>query len=94
MKLNIENNNQMQELFIEKDNEIKKKDVELQNVQAVCSKLENKNETQKQTIDTLKGGCVFLQKFKEDDYARLKELVKKSAAQDKLDIINTQSMFG
>lgn len=67
MKFNIEKNNKMQEYFIEKDNEIKKKDVELQNVQGICSKLEAENESQKHQIDTLKGGCVFLQKFKEDD---------------------------
>jgi len=45
MKFNIEKNNKMQEYFIEKDNEIKKKDIELQNVQAICSRLEAENES-------------------------------------------------
>jgi len=79
MKNNIEQNNKMQELFIEKDNIIKKKDSELQMVQTRVNRLENENEEQKAQIDVLKGGCVFLQKFKEDDYARLRELIKKSA---------------
>mmetsp|Transcript_2193 Transcript_2193/g.4300 ORF Transcript_2193/g.4300 Transcript_2193/m.4300 type:complete len:153 (-) Transcript_2193:1254-1712(-) len=46
MKNNIEQNNRMQEMFVEKDNMIKKKDEELERIHEKCERLENMNDEQ------------------------------------------------
>lgn len=84
MKNNIEQNNKMQEMFVEKDNMIKKKDEELTRIHNKCSILAKQNEDQTNQIEQLKGGFVFLQQFTEDDYDKLKYLSKKVHQNDRI----------
>lgn len=67
MKNNIEQNKRMQELFNEKENLIRKKDEELTRINNKCHTLNKLNEEQRNTIEQLRGGFVFLQQFTDSD---------------------------
>lgn len=92
MKNNIEQNKRMQELFNEKENLIRKKDEELTRINKKCLTLNKLNEEQRNTIEQLRGGFVFLQQFTDSDYDRLKYLSKKIHENDQILMVEVDSV--